>query len=231
MKRFYKRVAVEAGEGGFAITLDSRVLMSAAKGHLPLPTEALASAIAEEWSSQGESIRPHTMPLMQLASTTADWSMAKRPEALAAVTRYAISDLLCYRAVAPRELVARQQQAWDPLLDWLADRHGARLEVTEGIVPVAQPPAALRALALAVGGLDPFALTTLHVWTAGSGSLVLGLALVAGHLYSDEAWALADLDGTYQRERWGEEPEAQRRQANLKADLVLAERFWRMTRH
>jgi chaperone required for assembly of F1-ATPase len=228
MKRFYTEVAVETEEAGFLITLDGKRLRSAGGGPLPLPTEALANALALEWRSQGDILVPHTMPLMQLASTTADWTIPKRPEAVAAVARYGGSDLLCYRATSPRELVERQQMAWDPLLDWLAERHGARLIVTSGIVPVAQPPLALQALERAVEALDPFALTTLRVWTAGAGSLVLGLALIGGRLDSEAAWALADIDGAYQRGQWGEEEEAGRRLAELRADLRVATRFWQL---
>ena len=45
------------------------------------------------------------------------------------VAAYGGTDLLCYRAEAPEELVRRQAEAWDPLLDWAADRYGARLAV------------------------------------------------------------------------------------------------------
>ena len=44
------------------------------------------------------------------------------------------------------ELAARQRAGWDPLLEWLAARHGAALRVGEGISFIEQPAEALAAL-------------------------------------------------------------------------------------
>jgi chaperone required for assembly of F1-ATPase len=61
-----------------------------------------------------------------------------------------------------------------------------------------------------------------------TGSIVLGLAMLAGALGASEAFALAQLDELYEIERWGEEREQQRRHATLKRDLAAAERFLRL---
>src|SRR5215472_8037568 len=109
--------------GGFQPALDGRPLLTPAKAALTLPNLPFAEAVAEEWRSQGERIRPASMPLTQLANTAID-RVAPDPSAtLGELLDYAGTDLVCYRAEAPATLVERQQRLWQPLLDDLARRH------------------------------------------------------------------------------------------------------------
>ncbi len=54
------------------------------------------------------------------------------------------------------------------------------------------------------------------------GSLVLGIALAERQLTAAEAFATAQLDETYQNEKWGEDEEAAAHRAELKADVEAA---------
>ena len=224
-KRFYKEARAVAAEDGFEVRLDGRVLRSPAGGRLALPSEALAAAIAGEWQAQGEKINPETMPIMSLASTAIDRVAIQRGEIVEEILRFAETDLLCHRAEAPDELVRRQAETWQPLLDWAAQDLGAPLTATTGILAVAQPPQSLAALRRAVEALDDLALTALSVAVAAAGSLVIGLALLRGRLDPEAAFDAAELDASYQIELWGEDPEATRRRAVCRADLFAAARF------
>ena len=51
MKRFWKDVAVVPAEHGWSVELDGRPIRTPARELLVVPTEALAQAIASEWSS------------------------------------------------------------------------------------------------------------------------------------------------------------------------------------
>ncbi|MGE5145245.1 MAG: ATP12 family chaperone protein [Candidatus Eiseniibacteriota bacterium] len=230
MKRIYKHVAVAAGEGGFGVTLDGRPVRTPGRAPLTVASRALAEAIAEEWRAQGDTVEPETMPLTRLASTALDLVPARRPAIVGEAAAYAGTDLVCYRAEAPVELVARQQAAWQPLLDWAAGRYGAALAVTTGVVPRPQPPEALAALRRAVEAEDDLSLVALHAATVAAGSLVIALALLEGRIDAAEAFALSQLDETFQIERWGEDSEATRRRAALRDDLAHAARFHRLHR-
>ena len=88
------------------VLLDGRPLRTPGQRALALPSAALAAAVAAEWRAQGETIRPATMPLTRLASTALDRMPALRAAAIAggrAATP--TTDLLCYRAAAPLDLV------------------------------------------------------------------------------------------------------------------------------
>ena len=155
MKRFYRDATAAPDGDAYGITLDGRPLRTPAKRALTLPGLALAEAIAAEWHAQEDQVDSGSMPLMRFASTAID-RVADRPEAVIdEIARYGATDLLCYRADHPPDLVARQRETWQPLLDWARDRFDAALEVTVGVVPLTQPPSAVAALRTAVAVHGP----------------------------------------------------------------------------
>lgn len=227
-KRFWTSAEVTEAPGGFAVTLDGRQVKTPAKAPLVVPSRALAEAIAREWQAQDEKIDPATMPVTRGANAAIDKVRTQHAEVAALIADYGGTDLLCYRAEAPRELVARQSAHWDPLLDWAEAALGARLAVTEGVVPVAQPEATLAALSARVAAMDEWQLAALHDLVGLTGSLVLGLAVAEGRLTADEAWTIAQIDEAWQAEQWGADDEAAAHADRKRAALLDAERFWRM---
>ncbi len=230
MKRVYSAAGVDAVEGGYCVTLDTRPLRTPARAVLVLPRRALAEAVAAEWAAQAELVRPHTMPLMRLAATAVDRIAPEHETAIDQIAAYATSDLVCYRAETPADLVARQTAAWQPLVKWAAEALAAELVVTRGVVPVTQPPTAMSALRAAVARHEPMAMAALQQATTATGSLVIGLALAAGRLDAGEAHDAGQVDETFQAEHWGEDAEAAGRRAALKDDIAAAARFLELLR-
>ena len=229
MKRFYKDVTIEEAEGGFRFLLDGKPVQTPARHALVLPARALTEAIAEEWRAQGEEMRPADMPLTRLVNTVLDGIRATRTDVIAAILRFGENDLLSYRAETPVELAARQLE-WNDYLDWIADRHDARLTVTSGIRPIEQSADTVAALRRAVTGRDDFELAALHVLASITGSLVLGLTVLDGRLSAEEAFALSRLDEAYQAEKWGTDREAEQRALRLEAEMAHAARLVRLSR-
>lgn len=225
VSRFYDRAEAKPAGEGYAVRLDGRTVKTPGRGELVLPTRPLAEALAAEWAAQDEVVKPHSMPMTAIACTAIDVARPQRADLVEAVAAYAETDLVCYWAEAPAALVERQRARWQPLLDWAALAHDARLEVTTGILPAAQPPEALGALRRAVEGFDAMGLAALSCATRAAGSLVIALALAEGELDAAEAFEAAELERTVQIEEWGEEAEARKARAAVRADLEAAERF------
>ena len=227
MRRFYRDVTVAPGEHGHQILLDGRPMRTPAKQLFAAPTAPLAQAIADEWRAQGDTIRPDAMPLTRLASTAIDRMPAERQAAIEEVVAYADTDLVCYRAAEPLELVQRQHHTWQPMLEWLAETYGVKLAVTTSMLPLAQPAAARARLRSAIEELGDWPLVGMHMATTALGSLVLGLGLLHRRLDSDAALAASILDELFEIERWGSDVEVERRHEVLRRDVVGAARFLR----
>lgn len=229
-RRAYRAVSVTPGEAGFVLRLDDRRAMTPAKAPLEVPTEALAHAIAAEWAAQGERVDPNTMPLTRLAAAALDLVAPRAQEVIDNIAKYAETDLVCYRAEGPRELVRRQHAAWQPLLEWAAKRFGVQLLLTQGIVPLPQPMESLRALEATVAARSVWELAALSLATSALGSLVLALALAEGRLDAGDAFEASVVDESFEIERWGEDAEQMRRRRALRDDVAAAARFLALLR-
>jgi chaperone required for assembly of F1-ATPase len=207
-KRFWKEASVIEAERGFAVELDGRAVKTPAKQPLHLPTRAMAEAVALEWDAQEGVINPHSMPVTRTANAAIDKVMVQHGEVADMLAAYGDSDLLCYRADAPTELVARQNEMWDPMLDWAEQALGARLLPRTGVMHVPQDEVAIAVLRARTHTLDSFELAAFHDLVSLSGSLVLGFAAAHGARPAEDLWDISRLDEMWQEEQWGEDEDA-----------------------
>jgi chaperone required for assembly of F1-ATPase len=225
LKRFWKEAAAIQAENGWGIALDGKPVRTPARNLLVVPTTALAEAIAAEWNDSGETVDPRSMPLTGLANAAIDRIAADKEVFAKGLAAYGESDLICYRAEGPRELLARQEAAWDELLAWGRRRFDVDFLTTCGIVHVAQPDATVRRLAHAVASLDAFQLAGISPLVTIGGSLLAGLAVLERHIPVEAAWALVTTDEQWQREQWGEDAEAEAALEARRRAFIAAARF------
>ena len=225
MKRFWKNSEAVAEDAGWGVRLDGRPLRTPARAILLVPAQALAAAIADEWNAVEETVNPRAMQMTGLANAAID-RVTPDPAAFArTLALYGESDLTCYRAEGPSELVRRQCQAWDALLGWARRRYDVDFATTAGVIHVSQPEATVRRLAHAVTALDPFRLAALSPLVTVGGSLLAGLAVVEGAVDAADAWDYVSIDERWQLEQWGSDAEAELALDNRRQDFMAGARF------
>jgi chaperone required for assembly of F1-ATPase len=219
--KFYTQAAIAEAPGGFAITLDGKLVRTPGKNPLVAPNCDLAEAMAAEWNAQDKFIDPMSMPLTRLANSVID-AVSENAAAVADdIARYFGSDLLFYRAGFPEALVARQAEQWNPVVRWAADDLSAQFILTEGLMHVRQPDEALAAARAALPD-DAWSLAAFHIVTSITGSALLALALKCGALNSDQVWTAAHVDEDWNNEKWGSDGEVELRRAARLRDFEAA---------
>lgn len=216
--------------GGYTVHLDGRPVRTPAKAALIVPTQALAEAIAAEWQRQEGQIEPNSMPFTRSANAAIDKVTPQRADVVRLLADYGDSDLVCYRAQSPAELVARQTEAWDPLLDWAESVLAVRLSPVVGVVHSPQSIDALDRLHTHVTALDNWSLTAFHDLVSLSGSLVIAFAALHDLHAPDILWRLSRIDETWQTEQWGNDEEAQQFAREKESDFLHAKRFHDLSR-
>lgn len=228
MKRFYKQAEAGTAPGGYTIRLDGRNLKTPLQHVLLVPTMPLAAALAAEWQAQGDDIVLSDMPLNQLVNMMIDkcaFKSADRAAMNAEISRFAGSDLICYFATHPQDLVARQEAVWTPLVAWVQDEYGVILKTIQGIQYIHQPPETLAKMQNVIEGLDAADFTMVQAVTALTGSVVIALGMQTGRLGAVQAFEAAGVDEVYQLEKWGEDKVARDRLHKLQAELETVEKF------
>jgi len=226
VKRFWTTAEVEETEGGFSILLDIRLIKTPAKEQIIVPTRVLAEKIAEEWNAQGELVDPITMPYTRMTNSAIDKVRPQFDEVVESLASYAETDHLCYRAGGPDELVARQNLAWDPLLDWASKCLNARLNTGIGILYVNQSSKSLANLRDRISTMSPFGLTAVHDLITISGSFVAALAVIYGHKSAEDIWEICRIDEIWQIEEWGIDDLEEAASAQKRNDFLLAANYY-----
>ena len=228
--RFYKEVSVDTVDGLHRVLLDSKPVKTPGGAVLVLPTRALAQAIADEWQAQETTIQPQTMLLTKLANTAIDRVAPNPANAREQLLAIAKSDVVCYRAESPQDLIERQALVWDPLISWTHERFGASLQAANALVFIEQDQSALNVLGAALSKHDAFALSGLYAAAAIFGSLVITLAFSERRLDAEQAYAAANLDRIFQAERWGWDPQETAKANIERAELNQISRFLELLR-
>ena len=225
-KRFYSSASAGPSGSGHGVFLDGKPVRTPSRQLLELPTAAAASLVVEEFAQQQSEIDPATMPVTRLANTVIDGIMPDPQPVLEDIVRFAASDLICYRAGTPAALAGRQARAWDPLIDWLRDTHGANFVLAEGVVHVTQPRETMAVFSsLLQRHAAPFRIGALHLMTALTGSAIIALAQAERRIDAEAAWNAALIDEDWNIEHWGEDIEAATRRKQRQTDFLAATRL------
>lgn len=206
---------------GFVIALDGRPVKTPKRAPLCVPTRPLADVLAHEWDSQGDMVRPATMPATRLINVAIDQTPTARDGMIDQLMQYAQTDCVCYLETADQVLRARQDEVWAPLRAWASEEWGIHLIPVQGIVHVDQPQASLDALKALAQTMDDIRLTTVCHAAALLSSAVLAVALSSGHLTAAEAFKASRLEEDFQISRWGPDEEAQARADTLHAQIQV----------
>jgi chaperone required for assembly of F1-ATPase len=125
-KRLYIDVSVIAIDECYGITLEGNVLKTPAAAMLF--TECLPLI----------EIDIQSLPLFRLLVASIDDVGPKREEVNRKTLQFGATDLLCYRAQDPPDLINRQEKKWQPIINWAEEELNVPFRVTDGISPITQ---------------------------------------------------------------------------------------------
>jgi chaperone required for assembly of F1-ATPase len=159
--------------------------------------------------------------MTRLANSVVDGVVERVEDVRNDIAKYFESDLLCYRAGHPQELVSREAAAWDDVLFWAAENLNAHFILAQGIIHARQPQQAIDAARDALP-TEPWLVAATHIVTTITGSALLALALVSGARDADQVWIAAHVDEDWNIEQWGVDEEVAARRVARRKDYDAA---------
>ena len=205
MKRFYNLVSIANTQEGWTILLDGKTIKTPLGHILYAPTEGLATRMMEEWSAQEEDITPETMPISQIITTALDRVAKERDEIERQVVAYINTDMICYRAEQPQHYVDRQQEAWNPWVDWFQKQTGERLETTTALSALTQSDKSIQYVSDYIKKLDTWRFTAFQILVSITGSIVLPMAFMAKEIDTTELFNLSHVEDLLRSEIYNED--------------------------
>lgn len=155
---------------------------------------------------------------------TAEEIGKSRDEVIDRLVNFSQSDLLLFWG-QEKDLIARQEEVWGPLLQWASQELNADLHKTQELDVPDTNSASKGRLRDYLSTFSDKELAAFYVAALNMKSVLLALALVRGKINAEQAYAAAYLDELWQAENWGVEEEAEARRQELKQELVDVEAF------
>ena len=220
MKKFWKKVSInKISSNSFQIMLDERILQTPLKRELVLPNLNLTQQIVKEWDQVSKNINTESMIFYGLLSTSLDKIIDNRNLYIDDILDYIDTDLICYRAENPKELVELQKNKWDPVISLIEKYIGTKVRVFEGILPKKQHTTVHRKLNNLINQFNNFEISALHRITNITGSIFLSLCVLNKDISKNEFFELSCLDELWQEKNWGFDKETFQKRKKISIEL------------
>ena len=220
MKKFWKKVSIKKiSSNSFQIMLDERILQTPLKRELVLPNLNLTKEIVKEWDQSSKNINTESMIFYSLVSTSLDKIIDNRNLYIDDILDYIDTDLICYRAENPKELVELQKNKWDPIILLIEKYIDSKVQVFEGVLPKKQHSTIHVRLNNLINQFDIFEISALHRITNITGSIFLSLCALKKDISKKEIFQLLFLDELWQAENWGFDEESSQKRKEISIEL------------
>lgn len=213
VSRFWKQVRVghapmsaDADEH-FTVLLDKRPLRTPGGNKLAVPADhpMLACLIAEEWDTQTQVLKPHSLPLTSLMARAIDGLSTDKghKEVEQYLMRYFDTDAITFHEAQPETLVRLQRERWDPIIAWAKEFFQMDVSVAHGALSNAQPAASRARVADVLSALPPLELACMERAAMTTKSMLTSLAMLYKRVDAEQAALAAEVETASQASVWG----------------------------
>ena len=209
MKKFWKIVQVKQKlKNSFEILLDKRILKTPMQKDLIFSNYKIAKETALEWDIDEKEINTENMVFYGLISTAIDKISNDKVSYIENVLGFINTDLICYRADGPDELVDLQNSSWNPINSFIKKYIDVEVEFFIGVMPSKQSIEIFNRLKTLINSFSDIEISALHRMTNLTGSIFISICILKGDVLKNEAFELSFLDELYQAKNWGIEQES-----------------------
>ena len=220
MRKFWKTVKVKKkSSNSYEILLDENVLKTPMKKKLTIQNSKIAEEIYKEWNQDKNIIDTDAMIFYGIISTSIDKISNNRILYVNEILNFIDTDLICYRAEEPNDLVQWQSKNWDPILLKVEKYINNKIDVFKGIMPFKQNKAIKFKITKFLTNFSDLEIIALHKITNITGSIFLSLCILNNDIIKEKVFELSHLDELWQAENWGYEEEASKNREKINIEL------------
>ena len=220
MKKFWETIEIKkVSSKEFYILLDNKKLKTPLKKELTLSSHLMAKEVLKEWDQRSDIINTDDFVFYGLLSTAIDRVREEKKSYINDIINFIDTDLICYRADNPTDLVSHQNKHWDPIILLIEKYINTKVSVFKGVMPSHQNSKVHHNVKNLVVELSDIQISVLHRITNLIGSVFLALCILKKDLSNKQAFELSFLDELWQAENWGYEEDASVKRKKIRTEL------------
>ena len=220
MKKFWETSEIKkVSSKEFYISLDNKKLKTPQKNEVILSNHLMAKEVLKEWDQTSDIINTDDLVFYGLLSTAIDKVREEKNSYINDIINFIDTDLICYRADNPIDLVAHQNKHWDPIISLIEKYINTKVSVFKGVMPSQQNSKVHHKVKNFVVELSDIQISVLHRITNLIGSVFLALCILKKDLSNKQAFEFSFLDELWQAENWGYEEDASVKRKKIRTEL------------
>ena len=220
MKKFWKKIEIrQSSSKKFHLLLDNKKLTTPMKKELVLPSEILVNEVLREWDQNSDNINIDDLVFYGVLSTAIDKVNIEKDAYVNDIIDFIDTDLICYRAESPNDLIALQNKSWNPILLLIEKYIDVKIKVFKGIMPSNQDQKVHTEIKKLISNLSDVQISVLHRITNLIGSIFLSLCILKKDLLKEDAFECSFLDELWQAKNWGHEEDALIKRNKIRLEL------------
>ena len=220
MKKFWKTVEVsELITNNYQILLDKKILKTPMQTDLIFTNYRISYETSLEWDINSDELDTDEMIFFGIFSTAIDRIVNDRVLYINEIMKFVDTDLICYKADKPDELVELQNKHWDPILLIIKNYIGEKIEVFTGIMPETQNIQVHNKIKKLIHNFSNIELSILYRLTNIIGSIFISLCVIKEDILKKHICQLCFLDELWQAENWGIEEESAKKRDKVYKEL------------
>ena len=220
MKKFWETIEIKkVSYKQFYILLNDKKLKTPLKKELTLSNHLMAKEVLKEWDQSSDIIKTDDLVFYGLLSTAIDRVREEKNSYINDIINFIDTDLICYRADNPIDLISFQNKQWDPIISLIEKYINNNVSVFKGVMPSQQNSKVHDKVKNFVVELSDIQISVLHRITNLIGSVFLALCILKKDLSNKQAFELSFLDELWQAENWGYEEDASAKRKKIRTEL------------
>jgi len=220
MKKFWKKIEIrQSSSKKFHLLLDNKKLTTPMKKELVLPSVILVNEVLREWDQNSDNINIDDLVFYGVLSTAIDKVNLEKDAYVNDIIDFIDTDLICYRAESPNDLIALQNKSWNPILLLIEKYIDVKIKVFKGVMPSNQDQKVHTEIKKLISNLSDVQISVLHRITNLIGSIFLSLCILKKDLLKEDAFECSFLDELWQAKNWGHEEDASIKRNKIRLEL------------
>ena len=217
---------INSSENNYCIQINDKIAKTPNGNLIELPTLKLAKIILKDFQSKKSKMLANIVSPVRITNTAIDKLVTSNYAYIEQLSAYLNSDVVCYFAHSPKDLVKKQNKNWLPMIKFMQDAYNINILYTSEISAISQPKDSLAKLKKILKSKNCFELSAIGVLVQLTNSIIISLALVNDKINAKDAYEISNLEEIYQSSFWGKDEEAFTRLKAISIDIKNVKKYF-----